>query len=270
MAVLTLSREHQNGCVEIGRAVADHLHYDFVDRHKIFAALKAYGERWGRMAEELHEQPPTLWEKYDRMYQGFIALVESTIFEFAKGNRAVILGRGSAFLLHDIPQVLKVRLYAPLELRIERRMQEEGEDRAAAEEYIRRSDKSRINYIKSIYGKKLSQTSSYDLIYNTEIQTFDQVTRNLVEILESWDRRATEEGTQRLRDRALAARLKAVILTHPEVYIPTLEVFPKDREIVVRGVVHSAREAQQARELIHRTLDPHPFRNELHYRKVKK
>jgi cytidylate kinase len=268
MAVLTLSREHQNGCVQIGRAVADHLQYDFVDRHKIFARLKLFGEKWGQMAEELHEQPPTLWEKYDRMYQAFIALVESTIFEFAAGNRAVILGRGSAFLLNDIPQVLKVRLYAPLELRIERRMRQEGEDRTTAEAYIKRSDKSRSNYVRSIYGKKLTKTSCYDLVYNTEIQAFDQVTRNLVEILEAWDRRATEEGWQRLKDRALAAKVKALILTHPEVYIPTLEVFPAGQEIVVQGVVHSAKELKMAREIVHHTIDSHRIRNELHYRKV--
>ena len=269
MAVLTLSREHQNGCVEIGRAVADQLRYDFVDRHAIFSCLKAYGEKWGKMAEELHEQPPTLWEKYDRMYQGFIALIESTIFEFAAGNRAVILGRGSAFLLHDIPHVLKVRLYAPLEVRIERRMRQEDEDRTTAKEYIQRSDKSRIAYIKAIYGKKLTRTANYDLIYNTEIQTFEQVTRNLVEILEERDRRATPAGWQRLKDRALAAKVKALIFTHPEVNIPTLEVFPDGPQIVVRGVIHSPKEMQLVMDSVHQTIDPHKIRNELHYRKIK-
>ena len=61
-----------------------------------------------------------------RSIAAFIALIEATIYEVAVRDQAVILGRGSAFLLHDIPQVLKVRLFAPLEVRIERRMRQES------------------------------------------------------------------------------------------------------------------------------------------------
>lgn len=267
MAVLTLSREHQNGCVEIGEAVSRALNYAFVDRHTIYADLRTIGEKWGRMAEELDEECPTLWEKYDLEYRGFIALIEASLYEVAVKDQAVILGRGSAFLLVDIPQVLKVRLFAPLEVRIERRMRQYQEDREAAQAFIEKTDKSRSGYVQAIYGKQLKDSDHYDLLYNTGIQTFDQVTRNIVEVLKEWDQRATPEGWQRLRDRALAAKAKARILTHPEVFIPTLDIFPDGPDIVVRGVVHTPKEFQLIREIVHQTVDPHPIRNELHYRK---
>jgi cytidylate kinase len=267
MAILTLSREHQNGCVEIGQAVAGRVNYDFVDRHILYSYLKAHGEKWGKLAQELDEEPPSLWEKYDQEYRGFIALIEATIYEAAIRDRAVILGRGSAFLLQDIPQVLKVRLFAPQEVRIDRRMRQNQEDRKTAEAFIEKTDQSRSGYVQAIYGKQLKDSENYDLIYNTGIQSYEQVTANLVEILEKWDQRATPEGRRQLEDRALAARVKARILTHPEVFIPTLEVFLDGPEIVIRGVVHTPKEYQLIREIIHQTADPHPLRNELHYRK---
>lgn len=266
MAVLTLSREHQNGCVEIGQAVARELDYTFVDRHSIYARLTDYWEKWGKMAREIDEEPPSLWEKYDLQYRGFIALVESAIYEAALQNRTVILGRGSAFLLDDIPQVLKVRLYAPLEVRIERRRRQFSENRETAAEYIDKTDKSRSGYVQAIYGKKLTAMVHYDLVYNTAIQTFDQVTRNLVEILSEWDRRATPEGDRLLRLRASAAKAKARVLTHPEVFVPTLEIVVDGPDIVVRGVVHSPKEHQLVGDIVHQTVDPHPVRIELHYR----
>jgi YjbE family integral membrane protein len=266
MAILTLSREYQNGAPEIGRAVADQLGYDFVDRHCIYDHLSAAGEKWGRLARELDEERPSLWEKYDREYRGFIALIESTIYDYAAMGHAVILGRGSAFLLHDIPQVLKVRLYAPLEVRIERVMQNDNLDRKTAEAVIEKIDKSRTGYVQSIYGKQLKDWENYDLIFNTGIQTYEQVTRDLVEILKEWDQRATPESRQQLKDRALAARVKALLYTHPEVFIPTLEIFPDGSAIVLKGLVHGPQEYHLIEEIARETAGDYPLRNELRYR----
>lgn len=267
MAVLTLSREYQNGCTEIGEAVAHQLGYDFINRHRIYADLGAVGEKWGKLAEELDEERPSLWEMYDQEYRGFIALIESTIYDYASKGRAVILGRGSAFLLHDIPQVLKVRLYAPLEVRIERVMARDRVDRKTAGELIEKSDKSRSGYVRAIYGKHLKVSENYDLVFNTGIQSYEQVTRNLVEVLKEWDQRATPESWQLLKDRAVVARVKARVYTHPEIFVPTLEIFHDRQAIILKGVVHSAKESNLVEEIAHSIADPHPIRNELHFRK---
>lgn len=266
MAVLTLSREHQNGCVEIGQEVARRLGYDFVNRYSIYANLSKAGERWGKLAQELDEERPTLWERYDKEYRGFIALLESTIYDYAQGERAVILGRGSAFILHDIPQVLKVRLFAPLNVRVERVMLADNVDRRTAELTIEQTDKSRSGYIHTLYRRQLQDMENYDLLFNTSIQTYEQVTQNLVEILSAWDQRGTPESRKKLTDRALAAKLKAQIFTHPEVFIPTLEVFHDGRQIVLKGVIHTPREKAIVEEMVHAIAGSHPVRNELHYR----
>jgi cytidylate kinase len=266
MAILSISREYQNGSPEIGQAVAEQLGYDFVDRHCIYTNLNAVGEKWGKLAEELDEERPNLWEKYDQEYQGFIALIESTIYKYAAKDQAVILGRGSAFLLHDIPQVLKVRLFAPLEVRIERVMLQDDVDRKTAEELVERTDKSRAGYIQTIYGKHLQDIENYDLFFNTGIQTYEQVTRNLVEILKGWDQRATPESRQRLEDLALTAKIKARILIHPEILIPTLEILRDGPSIVLKGVVHSPKEYHLVEEIAREESGDYPLRNELHYR----
>ena len=266
MAILSISREYQNGSPEIGRAVADQLGYDFVDRYCIYTNLNEVGEKWGKLAKELDEERPNLWEKYDREYQGFIALIESTIYKYAAKDKAVILGRGSVFLLQDIPHVLKVRLYAPLEVRLERVMLKDELDRKTAEEILEKIDKSRAGYVQAIYGKQLQDIENYDLFFNTGIQTYEQVTQNLIEVLKGWDQRATPEGRQRLKDLALTANIKARILTHPEVVIHTLEVSQDGESIVLKGVVRSPKEYQLVEEMVHKIADPHPIRNELHYR----
>ncbi len=48
MAVLTISREYQNGGDEIGQAVAKQLGYDFVDKNRLHTDLEVIGEKWGQ------------------------------------------------------------------------------------------------------------------------------------------------------------------------------------------------------------------------------
>jgi YjbE family integral membrane protein len=266
MAVVTISRERKNGCVEIGEAVARQLGYEFVDRNCIYSHLQAAGEKWGKMAKELDEERPTLWEKYDREYRGFIALIESIIYDYAAKGQAVILGRGSAFLLHDMPQVLKVRLYAPLEVRIERLMAAEKMDRITAQGIIEKTDKSRAGYVQAIYGKQLKDTENYDLIFNTAIQSYEQVTDNIVEVLKEWGQRATPESRDLVINRAIAARVKARLYTHPEIFIPRLKIFHDGSSIVLKGLVRDPKEFRFVEEIAREAAGDCPVKNALSYR----
>lgn len=266
MAVLTLSWEHQNGCREIGKAVAQQLNYEYVDRHVINSVLKAEDEKWGNLAIEMDEEPPSLWEQFDRQYHGFIALIESAIYDVALRNNAVILGRGGAFILHDIQRILKVRLYSPLKIRIERRMNLLQEEYGSAEAFIEKTDASRAAYIQALYGKKLTSVTNYDLIYNTSIQSYDQVINNLVEILRDWNRRETPENRKKLESQAITAKVKAKLLTRPGLFIPTLKVFFNGRDIVLQGVLHNAEELKLIQDIIKETAGAHSIRNELKYR----
>jgi len=266
MAILSISREYRSGGRVIGQAVAQQMGYDFVDKNRIHTDLKSVGEKWGRLVEEFDEVRPNLWEKYDWEYRGFIALIESFIFKYALEDRVVIVGRGSNILLQDIPYVLKVRLFASLEVRIERVMLKDEIDRETAEELIEKTDQSRAGYLRVIYGTHWEDKQYYDLIFNTGVQTYEQITQELMKVLTQWDQKVTPEGRQLLENLALTAKVKARIFTHPEVFIPTLEVFHDGQSIVLKGVVHSPKEYHLVEEIAREESGGYPLRNELHYR----
>jgi cytidylate kinase len=267
MAILSISREYKSGGGAIGRAVSEQMGYDFVDKHRIHEDLKKAGARWEHLDDELDEVRPSLWERYDWEYQGYIALVESSIFAYALKDRVVILGRGSNFLLADIPQVLKVRLKASLEVRLERLMQKDDMDRETAAWLIKKTDRTRAGYVQANYGKHWDDKSYYDLVLDTGLQTYEQVTDRLVQALKKKDEEAAPEGRQRLENKALAARIKARIFTHPGLFLPALEIFHDGEAVVLRGVVHRPGEYHLVEDLARQMAGPCPVRNALHYRK---
>lgn len=266
MAILTISREYGSGGREIGRRVAERLSYQYVDKERLFQDLEKAGARWGRVAREVDEVCPTVWERYDWQYRGYVAQVEALILAYAADDQVVIIGRGSPFLLQGVPFCLRVRLVAPLEARIERIMVRESLSRGAAERLIAQVDGDRACFIKANYGVDWAEDRWYDMTLNTNSLSYDQVVDILAEALAEKDRLATPEARARLAGLALAYRLKARVATDPRVLVPTLEVSFDEGTIVVSGIIHSPKERHILQEIAREVCGEKPVRLDLHHR----
>jgi cytidylate kinase len=266
MAILTISREYGSGGREIGRRVAERLGYHYVDKEQLFQDLERVGARWGKAARELDEVCPTVWERYDWQYRGYMAQVESILLDYAAGDRVVIIGRGGAFLLQGVPFCLRVRLVAPWEDRLERIMVQESLSRAAAERLTAQVDGDRACFIKSSYGVDWEEDRWYDMTLNTSSLSYDRVVEILAEALPEKDRLATSEARARLSGMALAYRLKARVATDPRVMVPTLEVSWQAGTIVVSGIIHHPKELHIIEEMARAVCGDRPVRLDLHHR----
>lgn len=266
MAILTISREYGSGGREIGCRVATRLGYRCVDKELLFQDLEKSGARWGRAARELDEVCPTVWERYDWQYRGYVALVESLILGYAAADKVVIIGRGGSFLLEKIPFCLRVRLVAPLEVRIGRIMERERLSREAAARLITQVDGERACFIKANYGSHWDEERFYDMTLNTGSLGYDRVEEILVEALAEKDRLATPAAWAELANLALAYRLKARIAGDPRVFVPTLEVELKEGTIVVSGIIHTPKEAHLLQEIAQEVCGDKPVRLDLHHR----
>ena len=266
MAILTISREYGSDGREVGRKVAGLMNYTYLDKEQLFQDLEQVGERWGRVARELNEVSPTLWERYDWQYKGYIAQVESIIFKYAAADKVVIVGRGGFFLLRQVPFCLKVRLVAPMEVRLERIMTQESLDRAAARKLLIREDQDRAGYVFVNYEIYWDDQSNYDLILNTGNLADEQAVDILVAALNEKDVLATPATRDLLADLALAAQIKAKVATDPRVSVPTLKVSPEADTFVVSGVIHSPKELHLVEELAREVAGQRPIEFKLRHR----
>jgi len=266
MAILTISREYGSGGREIGRRVADHLGYQFVDKERLFQDLEKIGPRWVRVAKEVDEVCPTLWERHDWQYRGYVAQMEDLILKYALGGNVVIIGRGGSFLLQEVPFCLRVRLVASLEARLKAIMAREELNLEAAKRLIAQIDGERACFIKANYGRDWDVEQVYDLTLNTDSLSYERVVDILVESLAAKDRLATPEAKARLGLVALAYRLKARIATDPRVLVPTLEVSPEGDGLVVTGIMHTPKEFHLLQEMAREICGDKPVRFDLHRR----
>jgi hypothetical protein len=151
-------------------------------------------------------------------------------------------------------------------VRIERIMVRESLTQAAAERLIRQVDGDRACFIKANYGADWDSEDVADMTLNTASLTYEQVAALLIEGLADKDRLATPEARDRLKDQALAYRLKAGIATDARILIPTLEVKPEEGVLVVSGIIHNPKELQVVEEIARKVCGDRPVRLDLHHR----
>jgi cytidylate kinase len=245
MAVLTISREFGSGGREIGSAVAGDLGYDIVDKERILSDAKDMGDSWERWSKELDERSPSLWDRYDWSFRGFVALMQGILLDYALKDRVVLLGRGGNFLLKDIPFALRVRITAPVERRIEIIMRRETVDIDTARWLIEKTDRERAGFIKSIYGRNWDDPSGYDLTIETDKISFDDSLKMLKARLLERDSFCNDACRNTVMLRREASRVKAGLFTDPSLFFPTLSVELVGESVVVTCVVHNNREREK-------------------------
>ena len=265
MAILTISREFRSGGQEVGSAVTERLRYDYVGKERILSDLKGQGERWIALLSEVDEDRPTIWDKFDWEYQGLMALMESYIYDRAMDDSVVLVGRGANYLLQGIPHALHVRLTAPLEQRIDRVMRKDNVDRKNAVLLIEKMDNDRTSFIRANFHRDWYDLTAYDMVFNTAIQSFEEITEITCEALQERTAKSTLEGWELLRGRMLAARIKAHIATNPKIKIPTLKVFFDGKAIILQGIVRRMADLQAVGDIVTVSAQGTPVRNELRY-----
>jgi cytidylate kinase len=271
VAILTISRRYGSGGRDIGRAVADRLHYDYVDRKRILADIGKAGQTWGEFAKQYDEKQPSVYERYKWSFRGFVALNQAQILEYALYDNVVIMGRGGNFLLRGIPFAFRVHIKSSMADRIERLTKREGIDEENARWLIAKVDKEMGGAVYLIYGNAWDDPKHYDMVFDTSVQKAEEIIATVKDEVLKRASADTEKARQVLQLRSLAAKVRARIAIEPTFPISALDVRPKEEGliqygIIVRGVVYNKSVMAAIEETAKKICGDVPVEFELQYR----
>jgi cytidylate kinase len=191
MSIITIRGQLGSGAPDIGKIIASKLNCDYLDR-EILAAVAAHMDRsedqvavkempagtfLGRIVEAINHTYPGGVAREGAFYpnwefsiddKSYLESLISIIKELAGSNSIIIRGRGSQFILKDIPGALHILTVAPLKIRIRRVMDAAGVNEETAKKEIQLFDSSRREFIKRYFNADLEDPSHYDLVINTE------------------------------------------------------------------------------------------------------
>lgn len=266
MAILTITGGFGTRADEVGRAVADTLRYEYVDRQKILASLGQLGGDWRERGKDFDQHCPTVWEKFDWSYAVFKAQMQGIYLEYAAKGNVVPAGRGGNFLLSEVPYALRVCVTAPPETRVDWVTEKEDVAREVASFLIEKADHDSSCYVHSLYGRDWDDPSEYDLVLDVASAGVAATASKIVAALGQRQQLETEETKGKLALRARAAKVKAVVVSDPDLFLPTLDVVVGDGQIVLRGIVHGPEQRKRVEEAARAAAGNMPVKSELHYR----
>jgi cytidylate kinase len=105
------------------------------------------------------------------------------IQEAARSGNVVIVGRGGAHLLRDLPGVFRVFLHADLSFRVRVVTERERIDEAVAARRVHEMDANRAAYMRQVYGRDWLDLRLYDLAIDTGHVGFDGATETILAAL---------------------------------------------------------------------------------------
>ena len=196
--VITINRELGSGGRTIGEKLAKRLGVPFYDKALIQQLEKKY-DLTSEEIERLKGQKHNWWADFKRSLKimpSFAApqiipgntampdfLVTNDIFksetEILKGicadESCVIAGRSGFYVLRDHPNHLSILIQATMEYRVKRLMGRRGISEEEAVKIIKEVDKARESYVNKYTGTSRYDTRNYDMVFNVENHTEDEI-----------------------------------------------------------------------------------------------
>jgi cytidylate kinase len=167
--VLTIEREYGSGGADIARKLADRLGWTLWDQ-RLTDEIARHMECESQHIEQHEERRDPL---HYRLFKAFLRgsfegsmitprmkmadadgirqITERLVRAAASEGNCVIVGRGSAYYLHDLPYTFHVFVYAPFGDKV-RRLLEKGKSEEEAMQLASTVDQDRAAFIKQYFG----------------------------------------------------------------------------------------------------------------------
>lgn len=201
MPVVTISRKYGAGAKTLGQMVARQLNYNFMDNDLIqLVAEKAnVSTHW---VESIEKEAGGKLQKFasrlvskglvDRVLSGqhgyideniYVNLLSDIINKIAEEGNAVIIGRGSQYILADRKDTYHLLLIAEKEDRIKFIQTHYNLDYKRALRVIELDDQRRINLYHKFHKTDFDQPEHYHLVINTSRLSLDRACGMVVKLV---------------------------------------------------------------------------------------
>lgn len=211
MAIITIQRGTKSGGEALAKCVAEDLGYPLLGREVLQDAAAQLGVPAKDVGEKMEESPGR-FGRTPLITKLYVAAVRAALADHAKDGDLVYHGLAGGLLLRSLPGVLRVRLIAPLEYRVQALMDSHGMDEDSAAAYIREVDEARYMWVKKVYGEDNRDSSLYDMVLNLGSFTVPEACEVLKVAAARPEFAMTPERMKALRDFRLACQVRLALL----------------------------------------------------------
>ncbi len=235
MAIITISRGTFSGGMMLAEDLAHKLNYRCVGREEIVeTASKKYGVSEEKLQSAILTRP-SAFKRFTYEREQYLAYIQAVLCENAEGDNMIYHGNAGHFLLKGVPHVLRVRIVAPMELRIKFVMERQQLLRNDAIKYIEKVDKERVKWTKFLYGVDWRSPELYDIVFNLETENIQFISDMIQHAAEQPPFRTTPESQKVMDDLTLSSLVRAAVASNPDTRAAEIKVTADGGTVTIEG-----------------------------------
>ena len=195
---ITISREAGTGETAITHSLLDELAgkqlpgecpWTLYDKDLVKRVVEDYnlGRMQGLLPERKFSDIQTMFEELFGMHptkREMAHNISKSIIKLADMGNVIIVGRGSFYITRHHRNGLHIRLIGSMQKRVKHMVDEYSLTLKQAEEYVKKEDQERHDYVKKLFGVDLNDPHHYDMVINTDKLSSQEITALIADHIE--------------------------------------------------------------------------------------
>ena len=220
--IICISRGTHSGGKQLAKRLAEKLDYACLGREELIDAATKEGIQVGRLEMAMVKQGIT--ERLALERDHYLAFTTAYLCDKAAEGGLVYHGRTGHLLLPGVSHVLRARVLAADEYRLEAVMRNLGLDRKKARRYIEEVDEDRRRWVRSMYGVSWEDAANYDIVLNLAQMNVENATTLLVNMAQLPDFQMTPASRRLMGDLRLAASVRVALARDERTHTASVKV----------------------------------------------
>jgi hypothetical protein len=219
-----------------------------ISREDLEEVVNRHGELAKRILERL-DKATSAYEQFSELRWPYLVLMRNALLDEIRQDNVIYHGYSGHLLLPPIRHFVRVRIEAPLDLRVTMTMKRLGCDEKSARDYITEADEYRVKWARFMYGRDIRNTLLYDLTLNLGHMTLKAACGILECIMSHEDFHASSESHAEVERLYLATSVEVALITDPRTQALEISAAVQDSEVNLTGPYLEGRELSAVKEV---------------------
>ncbi|MGD8306561.1 MAG: cytidylate kinase-like family protein [Ignavibacteria bacterium] len=216
MGIITISRGSYSRGTKIAAKLAEKLGYECISREILLEASKDFNVPQVKLTHAI-EDAPSFLDRFKHGKKKYVTFIKKSFLEHIQRDNVLYHGLAGHYFTQGLPNVLKIRIHANLEYRINVIMKRENVPAVQAAQMIQKIDAERSRWSTYLYGIDTESPELYDIILRIDCIGVDEAVEALCEIATRPCFQSTPESMSNIKDMFLAeSAYSAIINNFPE------------------------------------------------------
>ncbi len=234
MPVVLISRGTMSGGEALAHCLEERLSLRYVSREDLIEVVDAQGEHAKKVRASL-DRATRAYDQFGQLRRPYLVLMRRALLGFIREGDVVYAGYASHLLVPNVPCCLRVRINAPMALRIRYAMSRLGLPETEAREHILREDEQRVRWGRFMYGRDIRDPDLYDVCFSLDRMSLDAIGCMIVAGLGQKEFQRGPEAAKALEALFLSASVEAALVSDPRTLGWEIGARARDGNILLEG-----------------------------------